>query len=150
MIEMRCPTPEDTSGVARRLAPLVVPGDLIVLSGGLGAGKTLFAAALAAALGVEETVVSPTFVLMRMYSSGFMPFVHADVYRLGTMNEFDDLDVFEQARHGLLVVEWGNAVATALPEDHLVVRFDVESDGARVLSLLPSGSWPDRLNGFSS
>lgn len=130
--------------VAGRLAAEVKPGDVIVLSGDLGAGKTRFVGGLAAGLGVEEQVVSPTFVLTREYRSGFLPVIHVDVYRLGSMNEFEDLDVYERAAEGVLVIEWGDAVASALPTDVLTVRFEVDDAEARTLRFQPSGDWCER------
>lgn len=144
MREFRCANPADTAALARRLAPLLNPGDIVVLQGGLGSGKTLFTGGLAAGLGVEEQVVSPSFVLVRLYRSGFMPLVHVDVYRLGSMNEFEDLDVFEMARGGVLVIEWGHAIEPVLPEDHLRVEFAVEEDDTRVIRLVPRGEWNGR------
>jgi tRNA threonylcarbamoyladenosine biosynthesis protein TsaE len=144
MIELHCPTEADTRAVARKLAASVRPGDVLVLAGGLGAGKTLFAGGLAAGLGVEETVVSPSFILVRQYLSGFLPLVHADVYRLSSLNEFDDLNVFELARDGVLVIEWGDAVEAATPEDHLRIDFQVDEDDARTLRFNPTGSWAER------
>jgi tRNA threonylcarbamoyladenosine biosynthesis protein TsaE len=144
MIEVSCPGPEHTLALASRVASLVRPGDVIVLAGKLGAGKTLFAGGLASGLGVEEPVVSPTFVLVRQYLSGFLPFFHADIYRLNSFNEFEDLDVIEQARDGVLVIEWGDAIETTLPTDHLRVRIEVEDDDGRVVSLEPFGSWHER------
>lgn len=139
-----CPEEADTIAVAGRLAAEVRPGDVIVLAGSLGAGKTRFAGGLAAGLGVEEQVVSPSFILMREYRSGFLPFVHVDVYRLGSINEFEDLDVYERAADGVLVIEWGDAVGSALPPDVLTVRFEVSDDGARTLTFAPSGDWRER------
>ncbi len=143
-MQVRCATETDTANCAGRLAALVRPGDVIILAGGLGVGKTLFTGGLATGLGVEEQVVSPSFVLVRQYTSGFMPVIHVDVYRLGTLNEFDDLDVFELAAEGVLVIEWGDAVESALPDDHLKVDFTVEEDETRVLNLVPNGSWVGR------
>jgi tRNA threonylcarbamoyladenosine biosynthesis protein TsaE len=144
VIEVRCQTEDDTRAFAARLASVLRPGDTLVLVGGLGVGKTLFTGGLATGLGVEEEVLSPSFVLVRRYDSGFLPFVHADVYRLGSVNEFDDLDVFEMSEGGVLVIEWGDAVESALPADHLRVEFSVEEDEARVLRLIPSGDWVGR------
>lgn len=144
MIEVSCPGPEHTLALASRVAPLVRPGDVIVLAGPLGAGKTLFAGGLASGLGVEEQVVSPSFVLVRQYMSGFLPFFHADIYRLNSFNEFEDLDVIEQARDGVLVVEWGDAIEATLPADHLRVRIEVGEDDSRVISIEPFGSWQGR------
>ena len=144
MIEVRCREAADTQAFAGRLASVLRPGDVIELAGGLGSGKTLFTGGLAAGLGVEEQVVSPSFVLVRHYRTGFMPVTHVDVYRLGSLNEFDDLDVFELAQDGVLVIEWGDAVESTLPDDHLRVEFVVEEDDTRVLRLVPSGSWAQR------
>jgi tRNA threonylcarbamoyladenosine biosynthesis protein TsaE len=141
VIEVRCPTEADTRAVARKLAASLRPGDVVLLAGGLGVGKTVFTAGLAAGLGVEEPVVSPSFVLVRQYSTGFLPMVHVDVYRLGTLNEFDDLEVFELAADGVAVIEWGDALEGAMPEDHLRIDFVVDSDSSRVIRLVPSGSW---------
>lgn len=116
----------------------------MVLDGPLGSGKTLFTQGLAAGLGVEEPVVSPSFVLMRQYRSGFIPIVHVDVYRLGSLNEFADLDAFELAEDGVLVIEWGQAVEAVVPTDHLHIEFVVEEDDTRVLRLTPGGSWRTR------
>lgn len=139
-----CPNEAATVAVAGRLAAEVRPGDVITLVGPLGAGKTRFAGGLAAGLGVEERVVSPSFVLMREYRSGFLPVVHVDVYRLGSINEFDDLEVFERAADGVLVIEWGEAVSAMLPPDHLAVTFEPDPNGARTLHFAPSGTWSDR------
>lgn len=147
MIEVRCPSPGDTEALGSRIASDLRPGDVLVLAGGLGSGKTLFTRGIATGLGVDEPVVSPSFVLVRQYRSGFMPVIHVDVYRLGSMNEFDDLDVFEMAREGLLVVEWGDAVESAIPVDHLRVDFDVDEEGARTIRFVSEGSWKNRQIG---
>lgn len=144
MSEVRCPTEAETRAYAARLASVLRPGDVVVLAGGLGAGKTLFTGGLATGLGVEEPVVSPSFVLMRQYRSGFIPLVHVDVYRLGSINEFEDLDVFGLAADGVLVIEWGDAVESAVPEDHLRIEFTVEDDETRVIRLVPFGEWVQR------
>ena len=144
MIGIDCPTESDTRALARKLAATLRPGDVLILCGRLGAGKTLFAAGLAEGLGIEEPVLSPSFVLARQYRSGFMPMVHADVYRLGSMNEFDDLDVFEQARDGVLVVEWGDAVESMLPAEHLRVDFEVGEGETRQIKLVGTEGWADR------
>jgi tRNA threonylcarbamoyladenosine biosynthesis protein TsaE len=144
VIEVRCVTPDDTEALAGRVASSLRPGDIVVLAGGLGAGKTLFTKGLATGLGVEEPVVSPSFVLVREYRSGFMPLIHADVYRLGSINEFDDLDVLELSKEGVLVIEWGGAVESALPPDHLRIEFEVDEDESRLLRFKSEGSWAMR------
>lgn len=144
MIEIESDDVDTTMRVGRRLAALLRPDDVILVCGRLGAGKTAFVGGLADGLGVEEPVTSPSFVLMRRYDSGFIPLVHVDVYRLGSLAEFEDLDVFEQAAGAVLVVEWGDAVAGALPDEHLTVRIDVGDGGRRSLRLEPAGGWNDR------
>ncbi len=144
MIEIPCPTEADTAAVARKLAATLRPGDLILLAGGLGVGKTLFTTGLAAGLGIEEQVLSPSFVLVRQYRSGFLPLVHVDVYRLRSANEFDDLEVLDLGADGVVVIEWGDALEGELPEDHLRIDFVVEEDGTRLLRLMPKGVWAER------
>jgi len=140
-----CPRPGDTADLGARLAALLRPGDVVVLSGPLGAGKTLFTSGIAAGLGVEEPVISPSFILTREYSSGFLPLIHADIYRLTTRNEFDDLDLLSQSSQGVLVIEWGDVVEPILPPDHLRVDFEVDDDEARNITLVPFGSWRTRV-----
>jgi tRNA threonylcarbamoyladenosine biosynthesis protein TsaE len=140
-----CPRPGDTADLGARLAALLIPGDVVVLSGALGAGKTLFTSGIAAGLGVEEPVISPSFILTREYSSGFLPLIHADIYRLTTRNEFDDLDLLSQSSQGVLVIEWGDVVEPILPPDHLRVDFEVDDDEARNITLVPFGSWRTRV-----
>jgi tRNA threonylcarbamoyladenosine biosynthesis protein TsaE len=142
--EILCPTPDDTRAFASKLASLVIPGDVIVLAGSLGAGKTLFTGGLAAGLGVDEPVVSPSFVIVRSYRSGFLPLIHCDVYRLRSFNEFDDLDVYEASADGVLVIEWGDAIESTLPPDHLRLEFTVADDESRTITISPFGSWENR------
>lgn len=143
MIEIHCATPADTRGVGRRLASLLRSGDVILLAGDLGAGKTVFAAGIGEGLGLDHVVVSPTFVLARRYR-GLMPMVHVDLYRLGSSAEIDDLDLDAEAADGVLVVEWGQAAEQSFGEDHLLVRIEVGPDGGRALQLIPRGSWSRR------
>lgn len=143
-VELTAHDVAETMGIGRRLAALCRPGDVVLLCGRLGSGKTAFAGGLAEGLGIDEPVTSPSFVLMRRYDSGFTPLLHVDVYRLGSLAEFNDLDVFEEVGEGVLLVEWGNAVAGALPADHLSVEIEVEDETTRTLRFRPFGSWLDR------
>ncbi len=142
MTAIDCPAVADTMAAGRRLASLVKPGDVVILAGPLGSGKTVFTAGLAEGLGVEEQITSPSYVLVKRYA-GFITLVHADVYRLGSLAELEDLDL-DDAADAVLVVEWGNAVAAGLPADHLVVSFAVDADGSRVLTFQTRGSWRQR------
>lgn len=144
MIEVRCPLPEDTEALGGRISSHLRPGDVVVLAGALGTGKTLLAKGIATGLGVEEPVVSPSFVLIREYRSGFLPMIHVDVYRLGSYNEFEDLDVLELAQDGVLVIEWGDAVESILPADHLRIEFEVDENEARTLRFVGEGQWATR------
>ena len=118
------PTPADMAAVGRRLARLLRAGDLVVLSGELGAGKTTLVQGLGAGLGVRGPVTSPTFVLARVHPSlGFGPaLVHVDAYRLGGLAEVDDLDLDASLDASVTVVEWGEGKVEDLSEDRLEVR----------------------------
>ena len=104
---------EDTRGFARRLAGLLRPGDLLILSGDLGAGKTTFTQGLGAGLGVRGDVTSPTFVIARVHPSlvDGPALVHVDAYRLRGGLELDDLDLDASLEDAVTVVEWGSGVA---------------------------------------
>ncbi|HKZ28954.1 MAG TPA: tRNA (adenosine(37)-N6)-threonylcarbamoyltransferase complex ATPase subunit type 1 TsaE [Acidimicrobiia bacterium] len=143
-VELSSGSEVETRAIGRRLASFLCPGDVVLLAGELGAGKTAFAGGLAEGLGIEEPVISPSFMLVRRYADGFIPLTHADVYRLGSLNELEDLDVLEGSRDGVLIVEWGNAVAAAMPHDHLRVEFEVMGPNERVVRLVPHGAWRDR------
>lgn len=143
MIEIACATADDTRSLGRRLAAFLRGGDILLLKGDLGAGKTVFAGGIAEGLGVEEQVTSPTFVLVRWYR-GLMPFVHADVYRLGSSAEIEDLDLPDEALDGVLVVEWGDVAEQQFGEDHLLVDIAAGEDEVRMIRLFPVGAWEDR------
>lgn len=133
-------SPAETLALGHRLAALLRPGDVVLLVGRLGSGKTLLASGIAEGLGVQEQITSPTFVLVRSYD-GFMPVHHADVYRLGSTSEFEDLDLFGTDNDGVVLIEWGNAVAAAVPSDHLEIEIEIEGDEERTLRVTPHGSW---------
>ncbi|WP_369070187.1 tRNA (adenosine(37)-N6)-threonylcarbamoyltransferase complex ATPase subunit type 1 TsaE [Kineococcus terrestris] len=117
------PTPAATTALGRRLGGLLRAGDLVVLSGDLGAGKTTFTRGLADGLGVRGPVTSPTFVIARVHPSlvGGPPLVHVDAYRLGSLAEVDDLDLDASAGEAVTVVEWGSGMVEELAEDRLEV-----------------------------
>lgn len=143
-IELKTADVAETMMIGRRLAAFARPGDVVALVGPLGAGKTAFVGGLAEGLGIDEQITSPSFVLMRRYESGFTPLVHVDVYRLNSMGEFEDLEVFEEGRDAVTVIEWGNAIAPALPPDHLMVELIPVSETERTVRLGPSGDWKNR------
>ncbi len=149
----RCRDAAATQAVAARLAAVLRPGDLILIEGDLGAGKTTFTQGMARALGVGEAVTSPTFVLMNVYrtSAGF-DLVHVDVYRLDLLSEVVDLALPEMLEDGAVVaVEWGERAAAALPGDHLRVRIDAPDEGVRAITFQPHGaSWEGRLESLAA
>lgn len=146
MITARTKSADDTREMASLLAPLVVAGDVILLSGDLGAGKTTFVQGFGRGLGVTDDIVSPTFVLMRGYE-GRLPLLHCDVYRLDHLQEVIDLGLSEMLDDGAVaVVEWGDVAAPGLPPDHLQVRIQLtDADDERSIHLETVGpTWLGR------
>jgi tRNA threonylcarbamoyladenosine biosynthesis protein TsaE len=142
-----------TRELAGRLAPLCRAGDVVLLVGDLGAGKTAFAQGFAAALGVEGPVTSPTFALVRHYRCGaaspVSTLIHADVYRTGTLAEVVDLALAELVEEdAVALVEWGDLAAPALGESTLEVRLDLAGAGAspttRQVAVVGRGAWAER------
>jgi tRNA threonylcarbamoyladenosine biosynthesis protein TsaE len=143
-------TVEDTREFGRRLAAVLRPGDLVVLSGPLGAGKTALVQGIGAGLEVRGPITSPTFVIARVHR-GRVPLVHADAYRLGDRPdpraEIDDLDLDASAEDAVTVVEWGSGLVERLNDEYLEVRIDRLEDDTRVLELLAhGGDWATRLD----
>ncbi|WP_409328772.1 tRNA (adenosine(37)-N6)-threonylcarbamoyltransferase complex ATPase subunit type 1 TsaE [Trujillonella humicola] len=141
------PTAEDTRALGAALAEVVGPGDLVVLVGPLGAGKTALTQGLGAALGVREPVTSPTFVIARVHRGGRLPLVHVDAYRLGGVADVDDLDLDASTADSVTVVEWGQGLVEQLADEHLEVRLERhEDDDVRTAVLVPHGpGWERRL-----
>jgi tRNA threonylcarbamoyladenosine biosynthesis protein TsaE len=140
------PAPEDTHALGRALADVLRPGDLVVLVGPLGAGKTAFTQGIGAGLGVREPVTSPTFVIARVHRDGRVPLVHVDAYRLGSVADVDDLDLDASAGESVTVVEWGQGLVEQLADEHLEVRLDRRDDDVRTVVLMPHGpGWEERL-----
>ena len=115
-----------TQRLAERLGALLRAGDLVLLTGGLGAGKTTFTQGLALGLRVRGPITSPTFVVSREHPSlvGGPPLVHVDAYRLQGSAELDDLDLDAELAEAVTVVEWGHGLAEALSEDYLELTLD--------------------------
>jgi tRNA threonylcarbamoyladenosine biosynthesis protein TsaE len=144
MIEL--PTAEATRRLGRALASLLCPGDLIVLTGPLGAGKTVLAQGIGAGLGVTGPVVSPTFVIARLHRGGRLPLVHVDAYRLGSVAEVDDLDLDAGLAESVTVVEWGGGLVEQLAGAYLEIRLERAEGDRRTAELVPvGGSWPRRV-----
>jgi tRNA threonylcarbamoyladenosine biosynthesis protein TsaE len=141
------PTAADTAALGRALAGLLRPGDLVVLAGPLGAGKTALTQGIGAGLGVPGPVTSPTFVLARVHRGGRVPLVHVDAYRLAGLADVDDLDLDATAGEAVTVVEWGRGLVEQLADEHLVVELDRRADDVRTARLVPHGpGWEQRLH----
>lgn len=151
MITVATSSPEETGVLAALLADHARPGDVFLLVGDLGAGKTAFAKAFGKKLGVEEPMTSPTFTLAREYE-GRLPLHHLDVYRLDQMAEVLDLDLPELLDSGgVILIEWGDAILPMLPADFLEVGFTFgDGDDDRVIELRPIGTrWLARADGIA-
>jgi len=128
---------DDTHEFGMRLGRLLRAGDLVVLTGGLGAGKTTLTQGIGSGLGVRGPVTSPTFVIARVHPSlvGGPALVHVDAYRLGGAVELDDLDLDADVADSVTVVEWGHGVAERLADAYLEVVLTAGADETRTLSL---------------
>jgi tRNA threonylcarbamoyladenosine biosynthesis protein TsaE len=122
-LEVTLATADDTRGFGRRLAAMLRAGDLVLLSGGLGAGKTTLTQGIGAGLGVRGPVTSPTFVIARVHPTlgDGPPLVHVDAYRLAGLAEVDDLDLDASLEDSVTVVEWGEGKAEDLSDERLEV-----------------------------
>lgn len=131
----------ETQALAGVIAPLCGPGDLIVLAGEMGAGKTAFAQGFARGLGIDEPVTSPTFTIVREYAGGRLALHHLDMYRLDQLREVLELGVAEMLdEDAVMLVEWGDAVLPALGDQYLEVRLAFGAgDDDRHLELWPRG-----------
>lgn len=147
---------DDTRRLAATVAAALRVGDIVSLTGELGAGKTCFVQGAAAALGVTDRVTSPTFLLRRDYE-GRVPVVHLDVYRLDTLREAAELGLDEVGR-SVTFIEWGDAMQPLLPGDHLEVELSVPlqavmapgGDETRSVVLRPHGpDWRRRIVGLA-
>ncbi|QSW67546.1 tRNA (adenosine(37)-N6)-threonylcarbamoyltransferase complex ATPase subunit type 1 TsaE [Lactiplantibacillus plantarum] len=140
-------SPEATMAIGAKLGQLVQPGDLILLDGDLGAGKTTFTKGLAKNLGIPNNVKSPTFTLIREYRQGRLPLYHMDVYRLEDGGAEDlGLDEYFDG-DGVSVVEWSQFIADLLPPTYLRIAIsrDTDADDQRVITFKPIGEHYQRL-----
>lgn len=150
---------DETRALGEQLGrDVLLAGDVVVLSGGLGTGKTALAQGVGRGLDVEGPVVSPTFTLVREYE-GRVPLCHVDIYRLEKMQELHNLGIEEQLDDSVTLIEWGEVAASALPQDRLEVRITAGAGpDERIIELVLLGeSWRRRsrrmaeiVEGFAS
>ena len=138
-------TADEMRDLGRRLAADLRAGDLLVLSGPLGAGKTTLVQGIGEGLGVRGPVTSPTFVIARVHPSlrGGPALVHADAYRLGGVAEIDDLDLDSDAASSVTAVEWGEGLAEGLSEDRREVSIELSGDRRTVRISGVGSRWAD-------
>lgn len=155
MIAIRTSSADETREVGAALAELVRAGDVVLLSGDLGAGKTTFTQGFGRGLGVSERITSPTFILAREHRDGRLVLHHLDVYRLEQLDEVLDLGLPELLDSGgVVVVEWGDSILPALPADFLEIKMTFVEEGSedeRVFELRGVGpSWSARSRALTS
>jgi tRNA threonylcarbamoyladenosine biosynthesis protein TsaE len=146
-VRLTIPTPEAMRDLGERIAADLRAGDLVVLSGPLGAGKTTLAQGIGRGLGVTSAVLSPTFVIARVHRDGRVPLVHVDAYRLSSIDEVDDLDLDASLEESVTLVEWGEGLVEGLARDRLHVTIERpdtdETDETRTVEVTGIGArWP--------
>jgi tRNA threonylcarbamoyladenosine biosynthesis protein TsaE len=143
MLMLRTDGPDQTRALAAVVAPLLAVGDLLVLTGDLGAGKTCFTQGLGRGLDIDDRITSPTFTLAARYH-GRLTLHHLDVYRLDSLGETMDLDLPDLLESGVTVIEWGDQILSVLPDQYLLValRFPQPGSGSDPAGLDPAGLDP--------
>lgn len=151
--ELVVPTAEDMRAIGTAIGSTCRGGEVLVLSGDLGAGKTTFTQGLALGLGIDERVTSPTFVISRVHENpiGGPNLVHVDAYRVGSALELEDLDLDADLATSVVVVEWGGGLAERLSDERLdivITRSDDDADDERTVSVTPHGPrWQEAFAG---
>ena len=138
-IDLTSHSPEQTQKIGVRIGELALPGDVFLLSGSLGAGKTCLTQGIAWGLNIKEYALSPTFVIVREMH-GRLPLYHIDLYRLDNIDEIEDLGLDDYLYgKGACVVEWAEKALSLLPDEHLLIQIDFLSDTERSLQFKPRG-----------
>lgn len=146
MLTFTTANPCETFALGEELAAGLVSGDVICLSGDLGAGKTLFAQGIAAGLGVREGVTSPTYTILHVYDGGCLPIFHFDLYRLEHPDQLDDIGFDEySSSDGVVIIEWADKFAARMPDENLWVELKAADGAARMITMKPSGARYDKL-----
>lgn len=120
---------EETFALGKKIGEMARPGEIYTLTGDLGVGKTVFTQGVAAGLGITEPVSSPTFTIIQEYDSGRLPFYHFDVYRIGDIEEMDEIGYDDYFfGQGICLIEWANLIEEILPENRreIVIEKDLE------------------------
>lgn len=128
----------DTIALGQNIESEKFPNMIICLNGELGSGKTMFVKGLANALGISDTITSPTFTIVKEYLYGELPLFHMDVYRLDGNVEGVDIEGYYN-KGGIVVIEWSDTIKDILPEERLDIRFSIVGETKRILTLEPHG-----------
>lgn len=137
---------EDTMELAENIESERFPGMVICLSGELGSGKTVFVKGFAKSLGIEETITSPTFNIIKEYLSGEIPLYHMDVYRIE--NEADTIGLKDYFNNeGICLIEWSDLIVDYLPKERLDIKFIIVNENIRIIKFIPHGEkYEDLVN----
>ncbi|MBS29275.1 MAG: tRNA (adenosine(37)-N6)-threonylcarbamoyltransferase complex ATPase subunit type 1 TsaE [Alphaproteobacteria bacterium] len=139
-----------TEALGAALAPLLARGDVLALTGDLGAGKTTLARGIVRSLGYRGTVPSPTFTLVQHYEIDPLPVAHFDLYRIGAADEIVELGFDEARAEGIVLLEWPERMGSYLPADRLQIALDYDAAGkARLARVRGPGDWAERLRALS-
>lgn len=139
---MQTQSPAQTRALGRRLSESLLPGDVVLLYGDLGAGKSELTRGIAEGLGITATVTSPSFTILNVYDEGRIPLYHFDWYRLNGADELYEMGMDEYlGGDGVAVVEWPTQCPEAIPETHLAVRLTPVGESEREITLTPMGSF---------
>ena len=134
----------ETLEIAQNFESEKFPNMIICLNGELGSGKTLFTKGIANGLGIEESITSPTFTIIKEYLNGEMPLYHMDVYRLdGDTSGVGIEDYYNKG--GIVVIEWANTIKDILPEERLDIKFKISGENSRTLIITPHGQKYEEL-----
>lgn len=148
-LTVRTRSAEETTSLGRRVGALLLPGEVLLLVGDLGTGKTTFVQGLAEGLGVPTKARSPTFTMIHTHEGGRYPLLHVDLYRCSTTGEVYELGLDELLEPPTVaVVEWGEKAGDMAGPDYLELEFawDPEEESTRTIRFLPAGRWGDRMS----
>ena len=151
-LTVRTRSADETTSLGRRVGELLRPGEVLLLVGDLGTGKTTFVQGVAAGLGIGTRARSPTYTMIHSHEGGRYPFVHVDLYRCETPNEVAELGLEELiVPPAVSAVEWGEKAAEVAGTDYLELEFvwDGDDESTRTIRFLPSGRWMDRMGELS-
>lgn len=137
----------DTMNLAKKLASKLTNGDIIILSGDLGSGKTKFTEGFLTYFGLENEISSPTFTIVNEYTKNNINIYHFDVYRLSSSDEFYAIGGEQYFENGICIIEWGEQIKDILPKDYLHITFsrNLENPSKRILDLEPHGEKYEKI-----